>query len=129
MGTLKPIFRFTVSRPATLNSTSTQNMKLNHRLLVTVLVSALAIPAISFAAKGERKKTEGDDKAGAAFAKADKDSDGFVTESEFVASRGKKADQGKSKGQFGKLDKNGDGKLSKEEFAAAASGKGGKKNK
>jgi Ca2+-binding EF-hand superfamily protein len=104
-------------------------MKINHRILVTVLVSALAVPGIALAAKGEKKKDDGADKAAGAFAKADKDSDGFVTESEFVASRGKKADQGKMKTQFGKMDKNGDGKLSKDEFAAAASGKGGKKNK
>ena len=94
-------------------------MKLN-RILIAVLVSALAVPA--FAAKGEGKKTDGADK-GAAFAKADKNSDGFVTESEFVSSRGKKADEGKAKGQFGKLDKNSDGKLSKEEFEAATAGK------
>ena len=103
-------------------------MKLNHRLLLTVVISALALPGIAFAAKADRKnKDQAADKS-AAFGKADKDSDGFVTESEFVASRGKKADQAKMKTQFGKMDKNSDGKLSKEEFEAAPSGRG-KKNK
>jgi Ca2+-binding EF-hand superfamily protein len=100
-------------------------MKLNTRLLLAVAVSALTVPAIAFAAKADRKNkdqaADKSDKAAGAFAKADKDSDGFVTESEFVASRGKKADQGKTKTQFGKMDKNSDGKLSKEEFEAAAS--------
>lgn len=95
-------------------------MKLN-RILIPVLVSTLALPA--FAAKGEGKKNDDGDKAAAAFTKADTNSDGFVTESEFIAARGKKADEGKSKTQFGRLDKDSDGKLSKEEFQAVAAGK------
>lgn len=59
-----------------------------------------------------------DAKAEAAFKKMDKNSDGKVSEEEFVGKRtGEKADKAKS--QFKKLDKDSDGSLSLEEFKAA----------
>lgn len=98
-------------------------MKLNHRLVAALLVTALAIPGVALAAKGEGKKG-----GKPAFGTLDKNGDGSISEAEFVAARGKKTDEGAAKTQFGKLDKNGDGKVSQEEFDAPA-GKGEKKRK
>jgi Ca2+-binding EF-hand superfamily protein len=105
-------------------------MKNPARILIALLVTALALPGAAFAAKADRKgNSENNDKAAGAFAKADTNSDGSVTEAEFVAARSKKGDDSAAKKAFGRLDKNSDGKLSKEEFSAAASGKGGQKKK
>ena len=93
-------------------------MKSTHRILVSTLVLALGAPIVAHAAKAERKKPEA---AGDAFAKADTDKDGFVSEAEFAASMGGKNSKAedRAKKAFGRLDKNGDKKLDKEEFAAA----------
>jgi Ca2+-binding EF-hand superfamily protein len=106
-------------------------MKIPARILAGLLVTALAVPSVALAAKADRKnKNEGADKAAGAFSKADKNSDGSVTESEFVAVRSKKGDDSAAKKQFARLDKNSDGKLTQEEFSAAtAGGKGGKGGK
>ena len=92
-------------------------MKLSRHILVSSLVVALAVPAV-FAAKGERKKSK-DTAEVPAFATVDKDSDGSVSEAEFVAAN-EKLGAVAAKSRFELLDKSKDGKLSKEEYAAGA---------
>lgn len=103
-------------------------MKVSTRLLVTVLASALALPAVSFAAKGDAKKNG---KAPAGFAAIDKDSDGNLTEAEFVAAMEGRGNDTAAKKRFSALDKDNNGKVSKDEFEAGRAGgekkKGNKK--
>jgi Ca2+-binding EF-hand superfamily protein len=102
-------------------------MKVTTRLLVTTLVAALAVPAVCLAAKGERKR---DKKAPAAtFATADKNNDGTVTQSEFVAAMKEQLGEEGAKSRFTTLDKDANGKLSKEEFEASSSDDGKKKRR
>lgn len=102
-------------------------MKTTHRILVTALVAALALPIAAHAAKGDRKKAD----AGAdAFAKADTNKDGDVSNEEFTAAMGGKGGKNAeaAKKRFSALDKDSNGKLSKEEFAAMAERKRKKKD-
>ena len=92
-------------------------MKLTHRIIVTSLVAALALPIAAFAAKGDRKKDKNP-----TFSVVDKDGNESISESEYVAAN-EKAGADAAKTRFGKLDKDGDGKLSKEEFGAGAGDK------
>jgi hypothetical protein len=92
------------------------NMKLTHRILIATLATAIAVPAISLAAKADRKKKN--DTAAPSFATLDKDGDGVVTEAEFLAAKKESLGDEAAKAQFGKLDKDTNGKLSQEEFAA-----------
>lgn len=92
-------------------------MKLTHRLVVRTLAVALALPIAAFAAKGDRKKQNTE--TAPAFATVDKDSNGSISEGEFVAANEKLGDVA-AKARFGILDKNHDGKLSKEEYAAGS---------
>jgi Ca2+-binding EF-hand superfamily protein len=94
-------------------------MKLTRRILVSSLIVALALPAVSFAAKGDRKKQKDTAEAVPAFASVDKDSDDSITETEFVAAN-EKLGAVAAKARHELLDKNKDGKLSKEEYAAGA---------
>lgn len=102
-------------------------MKLPTRLLITALVSALALPIAAFAAKGEKKKKN--DTPAANFATMDKDSDGFVSEAEFIAATKGSGTEEAAKTKFSSLDKDQNGKLSRDEVAAAGKGKKGKKKK
>lgn len=96
-------------------------MKLNQRILVIALATAIAAPGAVFAAKSEKKN----EKAAPTFAQCDKNSDGFVSKEEFVAAGGNAKAREK---QFAAKDKDGDGKLSKQEFGGG-NGKGGGKKK
>ncbi len=90
-------------------------MKLPYRILIATLATAIAIPAVSFAAKADRKKKND---TAAAFPGADKDNDGVITEAEYIAAKKAALGEEAAKTQFGKLDKDANGKLSKEEFGA-----------
>lgn len=90
-------------------------MKLPNRIVLVALATAIALPVASFAAKGDRKKKE---PAGVSFATADKNSDGSVSEAEYVVAVKDKLDETSAKSRFATLDKNGDGKLSSEEYNA-----------
>jgi hypothetical protein len=82
--------------------------------LLTVAAIALGVAAPSFAADKKADKPKAD--PAEAFKKMDKDSDGSLTEAEFVGNKtGEQAD--KAKTAFGRRDKNKDGKLSLEEYA------------
>lgn len=119
---MKPTVSPTVTRPiALLVNLNPTHMKTTHRILISTLVAALALPLAVQAAKGDRKKGDTAD----AFAKADKDGDGVVTEAEFIAAASGKGDEAAAKKRFARMDKDHDGKLTKEEFSAAA----GKKKK
>ena len=85
------------------------------RIITSIAAIAFSIALVTSAeAKkpaGEKKKADPE----AAFKKADKDNDGFVSKAEATA--GKK-DAAKAEAAFAKKDKDNDGKLSKEEFMA-----------
>ncbi len=88
-------------------------MKLTHRLLVVTLATAVALPAVVFAAKGDKKKNA---TPAATFASVDKDGDGVITEAEFLAAEKDKLSVEAAKARFAEMDKNHDGKLGKDEF-------------
>jgi Ca2+-binding EF-hand superfamily protein len=92
-------------------------MKFSHRIIVSTLIAALALPAVSFAAKGDRKKAGAE--ALPAFATVDKDSNEAISESEFAAANGKLKSKA-AKMRFDRLDKDHDGKLTKSEYALGA---------
>ncbi|MES2696178.1 MAG: EF-hand domain-containing protein [Verrucomicrobiota bacterium] len=98
-------------------------MKLTKNILAAALVGALTLPLATFAAEGKKKD------AGAAFAKADTNSDGSVSEAEFIAAAAGKGKEDSLKKRFASMDKDSNGKLSKEEFAAAGNGGGKRKKK
>lgn|GEM_PF-1235260 len=87
-------------------------------LVALALVGMFAWNAGAYAQKGGEKPD-----LDTQFKRLDKDSDGKLTEEEFVGKReGEKAD--KAKAQFKKLDKNSDGSLSLEEFKTRPKKKG-----
>ena len=92
-------------------------MKFSHRFIVSTLITALALPAVSFAAKGDRKKAGAE--ALPAFATVDKDSNQSLSETEFVTAN-EKLGSVAAKARFELLDKDHDGKLSTEEYAAGS---------
>src|SRR4051794_26261041 len=92
-------------------------MKLPRRILIAALVAGISLPAVSYAAKAEKKKT---DTPAATFATLDKDGDGTVTQAEYVAAMKEKLGEDGAKTRFAELDKNSDGKLTKEEFGAGS---------
>jgi hypothetical protein len=96
-----------------------QSMKLTHRIIVGSLLAALALPAATFAAKGERKKQKPGAEEIPAFASVDKDSNEAISETEFVTAN-EKLGSVAAKARFELLDKDHNGKLSKEEYAAGA---------
>jgi len=85
-------------------------------ILLVTLTLALTLPIYAQdtnAATGAKDKPD----AAAAFAKKDKNSDGFLSKEEFLA---KAKDPAKAETAFAKKDKNSDGKISLEEFAGKA---------
>lgn len=103
-------------------------MKTLVRIVAVALVGTL-VPSLALAAKGDRKKKEA--APAVSFSAADKDNDGIVTESEYIAAMKSQLGEDSAKLRFGTLDKNHDGKLSKEEFGSGDSGekKKGRKKK
>jgi Ca2+-binding EF-hand superfamily protein len=100
-------------------------MKLTHRIVMTTLVSALALPIAAFAAKASRKKPEA---PVLSFENFDKDNNESVSETEYVSVSEKQAADA-AKSRFAQLDKDGDGKVSKEEFTAGTTTTTEKKRK
>jgi Ca2+-binding EF-hand superfamily protein len=94
-----------------------QIMQLRPILVCATVLSLVALPAASFAAKGDKKS---DKTPAAEFAKLDKDGDGIVTEAEYVDAMKDKLGADGAKTHFAELDKDHDGKLTKDEFGAAA---------
>lgn len=88
-------------------------MNLTHRLLVVTIATAVALPSAVFAAKADRKKNA---TPAATFATIDKDSDGVISEAEFLAAEKGKVSDEAAKSRFAAMDKNSDGKLAKDEF-------------
>ena len=70
-----------------------------------------------------------DEKKKGPFMAADADSDGKVTQTEYVAAVKGKMDDAAAKAKFSELDKNKDGSLTREEFQAGTEKKGEKKKK
>ena len=91
-------------------------MKITHRILLAALAAAIALPVTASAAKGDRKKKN--DAPETTFATIDKDGDGVVTETEYLALMSKPLGESAAKARFAQLDKDTNGKLSKEEYAA-----------
>lgn len=100
-------------------------MKLSKRLLLSALVATVALPIAAFAAKGNRKKND----AAITFEVADKDGDGSVTQTEFVAAFKEKLGEDGAKSKFASLDKDKDGKLTKEEYGTTGQDETPKKRK
>ena len=90
---------------------------------MAALAAVLSLP-LALNAADEKKKT------GGAYATADTDSDGKVTETEYVAAMKDRMDEAAAKARFAELDKDKDGSLTRQEFnAGAAEKKNGKKKK
>jgi len=85
-------------------------------ILLITLTLALTLPVY---AQDTNKPISAKEKPDpqAAFAKKDKNSDGFLSKEEFV---GKAKDPAKGEASFAKKDKNSDGEISLEEFAGKA---------
>lgn len=96
-------------------------------LLISVAAFGLvALPATTFAAKGDKKS---DKTPAAEFAKLDKDGDGAVTEAEYLAAMKDKLGEDGAKSHFAELDKDHNGTLTKDEFGAGAAKQQKKHNK
>jgi hypothetical protein len=91
-------------------------MNFRSTLICTAVLGLIALPTVTFAAKGDKK----DKTPAAEFAKLDKDGDGTVTEAEYLDAMKDKLGVDGAKTHFAELDKDHDGKLSKDEFGAAA---------
>ena len=90
------------------------------RIILTAAAVMLSLP-LALSAADEKKKGP--------FMAADADSDGKVTQTEYVAAVKGKMDDAAAKAKFAELDKNKDGSLSREEFQAGTEKKGEKKKK
>jgi Ca2+-binding EF-hand superfamily protein len=96
---------------------------MHKRILIAATAALLSLPLAIHAADEGKKK-------GGAFAAADSDHDGKVSQAEYVAAMAGKLDETAAKAKFAGLDKDKNGSLSREEFNAGAGGKkGGKKKK
>jgi hypothetical protein len=88
------------------------------RVVAILVLVGLASP-VAFAAKADKKKkgeTAGTEAPPPAFAKVDKDGNGSVSQSEYVAALKSEIGEDAAKLRFGALDKNFDGQLSKDEY-------------
>ena len=101
-------------------------MKIPYRLLLSALVAAVALPLAVFAAKGDKKKNA---PAATSFAVVDKDGDGVLTQTEFIAAFKEKLGEDGANSKFASLDKDADGKLSKEEFGTTGDEEPAKKKR
>lgn len=90
---------------------------MKNRLFITAAAAALVCSVSTFAQEAGHHGKDAPKKGGA-FAKADTDSDGKLTEAEFVAFSAKRLSADEAKAKFKELDKDGNGSLSREEFAA-----------
>ena len=94
-------------------------MKLRFAIIPLAAVAVALITSVpAFAAKGNRKKDQNKD-ASPTFAELDKDNNGSISKTEYVA--GMKTKLGSEEAatkRFGELDKDKDDTLSKEELAA-----------
>src|SRR5690349_17089955 len=97
-------------------------MKLIPAIIPFAVAAALSLPLAAHAAKENKKKSD-DKNPAAQFAALDKDSDGVITQEEYVAAMKDKLGDDGSKSHFAELDKNHDGKLTKEEFGVPANDK------
>lgn len=86
-------------------------MKSYKSLVIAVFAASLVLPLSA----QEKKK---------GFAAADKDGDGVLSETEYVAAFKGKGSEDDAKKRFSKLDTNSDKKLSPEELRAGMKGKG-----
>lgn len=103
-------------------------MKAPSRILIATLVAAIAFPLAAQAAKGDRKNKK-EDSSAVSFETVDKNNDGIISETEFVAAMKDKLSEDDAKARFKSLDKDGTPGLSKEEYAAATSETKKKKRK
>lgn len=93
------------------------------KILIAALAASISIPLALHAADEGKKK-------GNPFAAADKDHDGKLSKSEFVAAMSERlGGADKAEARFAQLDKNSDGSVTQEEFSAGMAGKGGGKKK
>ena len=92
-------------------------LKLTHRLFITTIAAALALPIAASAAKADRKNAV---EPLPAYETIDKDAKGSISKDQFVAAlKEKLGGEDTAKAKFDALDKNSDGKLTKDEYAAA----------
>lgn len=92
------------------------------QIKLAVVAALLSLPLALNAADEAKKKGP--------FVGADTNSDGKVSQAEYVAAMKGKMDDAAAKAKFTELDKNKDGSLSQEEFSAGGGEKkGGKKKK
>ena len=93
------------------------------RILIAAIAASLSLPLALNAADESKKK-------GGGFTTADADSNGKVTQTEYVAAMKGRLEEAAAKARFTELDKDKDGSLSRDEFNAGTGGKkggGGKK--
>ena len=88
------------------------------RILIAAIAASLSLPLALHAADGKKK--------GGPYVAADKNGDGKLDVTEYVAAVAGKMDDAAAKKKFADLDKDGDKFLSRQEFNAGAGQKGGK---
>ncbi len=103
-------------------------MKLTKSIMLATLAAAIAFPVAAFAAKGGGKKKK-DQAAVATFESADLNSNGSVSQAEYVTAMKTTLGEDGAKTKFASLDKNDDKKLSKEEYDAGSAPAGKKRKK
>jgi Ca2+-binding EF-hand superfamily protein len=94
---------------------------MHKRILIAATIALLAIPLAAHAADGEKKKSP--------FVTADTDSDGKVSQAEYVTAMKGKLDDAAARTRFAELDKDRNGSLSREEFSTSTGEKKARKKK